>query len=326
MFSNYCLRLTLVLVCFCGFSFTQATAQLVNTGDDFHDKLIQFGSGPLGGSFEPIANTLCDSFNEARKKTSIRCIPIRTAGSVFNIHAVANGSLQLALAQEDLISEALTDAKGENSLRAVALMHNSFVGILVRRMSGITELSQINRGIVNVGKKGSGTYLNAMSVLKALDLDESDLAGVRFFDNSDFETAFCEGNVDVFFNAIAHPSDLYKRLRACGGEFLDIPDDIIKKLMAQNSSLKQMNIPAGIYGPEQKIVKTLGMRNLLISNKDIDETAIFRFTNLLYEKYKSLQKKQPYLESMRLLLKEDINSLALPLHPGALRAIEFSKQ
>jgi hypothetical protein len=47
---------------------------------------------------------------------------------------------------------------------------------------------------------------------------------------------------------------------------------------------------------------------------------------LLFEKYKSLQEKQPYLASMRLLLKEDVNSLALPLHPGSLRAIEFSKQ
>ena len=130
--------------------------------------------------------------------------------------------------------------------------------------------------------------------------------------------------MDVFFNVLAHPSDLYRRLRACGGEFLDIPPQIMQKMMAQNVWLRQMDIPSGIYDPEQKTVKTLGMRNLLIANADVDEVAIFRIKSLILEKYKTMQAQQPYLESMRILLKEEVNSLAIPLHPGALRAIERS--
>ena len=303
---------------------TQAQGPRSSLSDDFHDKLVQLGSGPEGGSFDPIAKTLCDTLNEARKKTLVRCVPRRTAGSVFNIHAVANGSLQIGLAQEDLLEDAIRNVDGldEKSLRAVAPMHNSFLGIMVRRSSGITDLSQIARGVVNKGQRGSGTYVYASAVLKALNLEERDLAGVTFLVNNDFEREFCNGKVDVFFNVLAHPSELYRRLRACGGEFLDVPEEIMQKMMAQNVWLKQMDIPAGIYDAEQKQVKTLGMRNLLIANSDVDEEAIFRLTSLILEKHKTMQAKQPYLASMRIMRQGEIKSLAIPLHQGALRAID----
>lgn len=295
--------------------------------DNFHDKLMQLGAGPEGGSFGPIGNTLCDTLNEARKTTLVRCVPLRSAGSVFNIYAVANGSLQLGMGQEDLVAEAFASpsAKGGKDLRAVALLHNSPIGIMVRKASGITELAQIRQGVVNKGNKGSGIYANATAVLKALQLEEQDLAGVTFLPNPEFERAFCEGKVDVIFNALAHPSALYRRLRACGGEFLDIPPEVMKRMMADNDWLRPMDIAAGMYDPAQAEVKTLGMRNLLIANAVVDEEAIFRVTQLIHAKSKSMQASQPYLASMRPLRGEDLSSIAVPLHPGALRALQARK-
>lgn len=295
--------------------------------DNFHDKLMQLGAGPEGGSFGPIGNTLCDTLNEARKTTLVRCVPLRSAGSVFNIYAVANGSLQLGMGQEDLVAEAFASpsANGGKDLRAVALLHNSPIGIMVRKASGITELSQIRQGVVNKGNRGSGIYANSTAVLKALQLEEGDLAGVTFLPPSEFERAFCEGKVDVIFNALAHPSALYRRLRACGGEFLDIPPDVMKRMMADNAWLRPMDIAASMYDPAQVEVKTLGMRNLLIANTQVDEEAIFRVTQLIHAKSMPMQALQPYLASMRTLRSEDLSSLAVPLHPGALRALKARK-
>jgi TRAP transporter TAXI family solute receptor len=246
---------------------------------------------------------------------------------VFNIYAVANGSLQLGMGQEDLVAEAYAspDAKGGKALRAVSLLHNSPIGIMVRKASGITELSQIRQGVVNKGNKGSGIYANSTAVLKALQLEERDLAGVTFLPPAEFERAFCEGRVDVIFNALAHPSALYRRLRACGGEFLDIPPEVMKRMMADNTWLRPMDIAAGMYDPAQAEVKTLGMRNLLIANAEVDEEAIFRVAQLIHAKSKPMQAQQPYLASMRTLRSEDLSSLAVPLHPGALRALKARK-
>ena len=301
-----------------------ARAQWNVNADDFHDKLMQLGAGPEGGSFGPIGNTLCDTLNKVRNTTLVRCIPVRSAGSVFNIHAVANGSLQLGFGQEDLVAAAFADSetKGGSTLRTVALMHNSPIGIMVRKASGITELSQIRQGVVNRGNKGSGIYANAAAVLQALNLQDRDLAGVTFLPPTAFEREFCAGKVDVIFNALAHPSDLYRRLRACGGEFLDIPPAVMNKMMAQNAWLRPMEIAAGMYDPQQKIVHTLGMRNLLVSNAAVDQEAIFRVANLINSKHKEMQAHQPYLASMKPMRQADLASLAVPMHPGALRALQ----
>lgn len=303
-----------------------ATAQW-RANDDFHDKLMHLGAGPEGGSFGPIGDTLCDAMNKVRTSTLVRCVPLRSAGSVFNIYAVANGSLQLGFGQEDLVAEAFlnSETKGGSTLRTVALMHNSPIGIMVRRASGITELSQIRQGVVNKGNRGSGIYANATAVLKAMNLEDRDLAGVTFLPPTEFERAFCEGRVDVIFNALAHPSELYRRLRACGGDFLDIPPDIMAKMRADNALLRPMEIAAGMYDAQQPQVKTLGMRNLLISNSLVDEEAIYRVARLIHHEYKTMQSKQPYLASMTLMTPADVASLPVPLHPGAERALRESK-
>jgi len=294
---------------------------------DFHDKLVQLGAGPEGGSFGPIGNTLCDTINQERANTLVRCVAIRSAGSVFNIYAVANGSIQLGFGQEDLVAEAFLkkDTRGGSGLRTVALMHKSPIGIMVRKASGITNLSEIRKGVVNKGNRGSGIYANATAVLKAMDLEDKDLAGVTFMPPVEFEKAFCEGRVDVIFNALAHPSQLYSRLRACGGEFLDIPPDIMAKMMKNNPWIRPMEIAAGMYDPEQHEVKTLGMRNVLVSSSAVDEEAIYRVAQLINTEYKNMQAKQPYLSSMQLMTKEDVATLAVPLHAGALRALNKKK-
>jgi TRAP transporter TAXI family solute receptor len=295
--------------------------------EDFHDKLVQLGAGPEGGSFGPIGNTLCDTINQERVNTLVRCVAIRSAGSVFNIYAVANGSIQLGFGQEDLVGEAFLkkDTRGGSGLRTVALMHKSPIGIMVRKASGITSLAQIRQGVVNKGNRGSGIYANATAVLKAMDLEDKDLAGVTFMPPVEFEKAFCEGRVDVIFNALAHPSQLYSRLRACGGEFLDIPPDIMAKMMKNNPWIRPMEIAAGMYDPEQREVKTLGMRNVLVSSAAVDEEAIYRVAQLINTEYKNMQAKQPYLSSMQLMTPQDVATLAVPLHAGALRALNKKK-
>jgi TRAP transporter TAXI family solute receptor len=305
---------------------SQVSAQF--RGDDnFHDKLMQIGTGPEGGSFGPIGDTLCDTLNKVRASSLVRCVALPSAGSVFNVYAVANGSLQLGLGQEDVVAEAFlnSDAKGGSSLRTVALMHVSPIGIMVRKASSITELSQIRQGVVNKGIKGSGIFANATAVLKALDLEERDLAGVSFLSTSSFERAFCEGKVDVIFNALAHPSALYRRLRACGGEFLDIPPDIMKKMMSQNAWLRPMEIPAGLYDANQKQVKTLGLRNVLVTNASVDQEAIYRVASLINLKYPEMVATQPLLASMTLINLDDVKTLAVPLHPGALQVLNGNR-
>lgn len=308
-----------------GLTTTFAAMEAIASEDsDFHDKLMQLGTGPGGGSFAPIGNALCEALNAARKKNLVRCVPVATAGSLFNAHAVANYSLQLGLGQEDLVGKTYVNSavNGGTQLRTVAIMHSSPIGIMVRKAAGINDLSQIRRGVVNLGNRGSGDHANALAVLKAMRLRESDLAGVAFLPLDASIQAFCDGRVDVVINALAHPAQSYRQLRTCGGEFLSITPEVIQQMRQNDAWLRPMSIPAGIYDPEQKEVITLGMRNLLFTHSRVDDEAIFRVATLLASQHALLQASEPSLSTMALLKEGDVHQLAVPLHPGAMRALK----
>lgn len=95
----------------------QAQAQWRSVGDDFHDKMMHLGTGPEGGTFSSIGNTLCDTLNEASPSSPVRCVPLRSAGSIFNIYAVANGSLQLGLGQEETSKDSVYYARRSTLVR-----------------------------------------------------------------------------------------------------------------------------------------------------------------------------------------------------------------
>lgn len=287
---------------------------------EFRDKLLLLGSGPVGGSFGPIGDALCESVNSKRRENLVRCVPVYSAGSVFNIYAVTNGSLQLGLAQEDLVARVYrdsSDARG-SQLRTISLVHNSPIGIMVRRASGIKELSDIRNGVINIGNKGAGYYANAKAILKAMDLEEKDFKGVTYLAPTFFVQAFCEGRIDIIVNALAHPSDQYRRLRECGGEFLSIPSEISGRMMSANSWLRPMVIPAGMYDGSQSEVLTLGVRNILFSNSKVDPQAIFRLYGVIASQFEILQVNEPLLASMKMLDLPGTSTLAVPMHEGSL--------
>jgi len=291
---------------------------------EFGDKFLMMGTGPVGGAFRPIGESVCEAINEDRRASLVRCVPVGTAGSIFNLYAVANGSIQLGVAQEDLVSKLYADHKQAlgRSLRVVALLHDSPIAVMVHRDSGITELGQIAGKNFNLGNPGSGMFTITAALLRALDLRKEDFASAANLPTSEFERAFCDRKVDAVVEAVAHPSALFEKLRACGGVFIDIPAPVQAKMQAANKLLSPMSIAANTYAIQDKAVTTLGMRNVLFTNAAVDEESIFRLTTTLKRQYDDLKGSQVLLSSMVRMEQTDAASLPAPLHPGALRALQ----
>lgn len=296
--------------------------------DDFGDKLMLLGAGPEAGSLGTIGSTLCETLNAARKSALVRCVLVQSAGSVFNIHAAANGSLQLGLGQEQIVNQVYGNSaiKGGSGLRTVAILHSSPISIMVRKASGITDLSQIRQRVVNIDIKGSGIHFIARAMLQAMNFRESDFADLTFLPPATFTQAFCEGKMDVIFSSLAQPSEQHRKMRACGGEFLDIPADLINKMAAANVRLRPLVIPAGLYDPAQREVRTAGTRYLLVTHRGVDEEAISRVATQIARQNKTLQASQPIFASLVPMTQDDVDQLVVPLHPGAMRAFRGRAQ
>jgi TRAP transporter TAXI family solute receptor len=320
---SHLMRQLLLATLLCGSVWPALAQSLTDSSEVFKDKLLQLGTGPQGGAFRPIGNALCDAVNEERSRTLVRCVPVATAGSTFNLQAVVDGSLQLALAQEDLLAEMAASPQSVHGrdLRVVALMHTSPIAIMVRKSAGITSLHQIAGKVVNLGNRGSGQFAITAAILKALDLRIENLGGVTYAATSEFERLFCEGKVDVVVEAVAHPADVFRKLRACGGEFLDVPQAVQQRMKTDNRYLTAMAIPARTYDGQDQAVTTLGMRNVLVTNASVANEAIFRFTLSLQARLAQAQAAQPVLRSVGPTTLATQDSLPVPLHPGAARAL-----
>jgi TRAP transporter TAXI family solute receptor len=297
---------------------------LAASADDFADKFLQLGTGPVGGTFRPIGEALCDAVNDDRRATLVRCVPVGTAGSAYNLHAVAQGGMQLGLAQEDLVSALYKNRQVADgaALRVIAVLHSSPIAVMAHRAAGVTALRQIAGKAMNLGNRGSGQFTITASILRALGLRNDDLGSVSFLPTGEFERAFCDRKVDVVVETVAHPSPLFDKLRACGGEFIDIPPDVIARMLAENALLSAMVIPALTYPGQTQAVQTLGMRNLLFTHAGVGEEAVFRLVSTLRKRHAQLLGAQPLLGSMVAMDAVNPASLPAPLHPGALRALQ----
>jgi TRAP transporter TAXI family solute receptor len=295
--------------------------------EEFGDKFLMLGTGPVGGAFRPIGESLCDAVNEDRRTSLVRCVPMGTAGSTFNLHAVVNRSIQLGIAQEDLVADFYASRKEARAadLRIIAVLHNSPIAVMAHKSLGITDLQQIRGKSFNLGNRGSGQFAITASLMRALGLKTDDFAAVSYLPTGDFERAFCDRRVDVVVEAVAHPSALFQKLRACGGEFVEIPPAVITRLVADNPRLSPMTIPAGTYAAQDADVSTLGMRNVLVTSASVDEEAVYRLATTVRQRFKQLRAEQPMLGSMVPPESTPAASLPAPMHPGAVRALGVTR-
>ena len=289
---------------------------------DIADKLLTLGTGPAGGAFRPIGESLCDLVNAERGSLHVRCVAVATAGSMFNLHSVMYGRLPLALTQEDLVHTLRQDPAqpAAQALRVVALAHESPIAVMVGAQSGITDLRQLAGKRMNMGNRGSGQFTITHALLAALDLKTEQLAATSYFATSGFEEALCGNQVDVVVEAVAHPSALFTRLLACGGRFIDIPPEVAARMQASNRWLAPMTILAGTYANQPRPVVSLGMRNLLVTHDQVDSETVFRLARMLRQRHAALLREQPLLVSMGRPEQIKPENLPAPLHPGAARA------
>ncbi len=305
---------------------TATLSHTAGASEAFADKLLQLGTGPTVGAFSPIGRSLCDAVNEDRSRTLVRCVPVATAGSVFNLTAVSIGQLQLGIAQEDLYAAAVASNSPEAAgLRSIAVLHASPIAVVVRTKSGVENLNQLAGKVMNLGNRGSGQFAITAALLKALNLKVSDLAGVTYGTTNEFEKLFCEGKVDVVVEAVAHPSSVFEKLYACGGHILSIPAEVARAMQASNPYLKPMVIASSTYASQTQSIQTLGMRNVLFTHTQTDAQAVQRFTTALASRTQQLRSTQPLLSSMPNLTLANTGALPAPLHTGAARALQESR-
>ncbi|MCB1311289.1 MAG: TAXI family TRAP transporter solute-binding subunit [Sedimentitalea sp.] len=214
-------------------------------------------------------------------------------------------------------------------LRTVLNFPMGVYHIAVYESSGITSLDQAKGKRVFLGPPGSAAYATMELLFEAV-------TGLKA--GTDFEAvklgwdaaaaSFQDGNLDIYCNPTNAPSPVLTQIAVTNPiRFLGIPQDQLDseaiKALASRPGFGLATLPVGIYGANQvntEDTTTLRVTVGIVTNEDADEEMIYAMTKTFYAGVAEMRDSAPWLTAIT--PEAAVQDINMPLHPGALRALE----
>lgn len=214
-------------------------------------------------------------------------------------------------------------------LRTVLNFPMGVYHIATYESSGITSLDQVKGKRVFLGPPGGAAYATMERLFKAVAGLEAgiDYEAVKLgWDAA--AASFQDGNLDVYCNPTNAPSPVLTQIAVTNRiRFLGIPDDQLEsegvKALAGRPGFGLGTLPAGVYGENQANdgdTTTLRVTVGIVTSETADEDMIYAMTKSFFAGVEEMRDGAPWLNAIT--PEAAVKDLNMPLHPGALRALE----
>ncbi|MHC6594207.1 TAXI family TRAP transporter solute-binding subunit [Arthrobacter sp. C152] len=292
------------------------------TAGDRPDLLTVAGGEP-GGFYLEFSTLLAAALERHGVARQARAVP--TGGSLDNLAELRAGRAAFAVALADAASQqGLADGA---EIAAVGKVYENYVHCVVRRDSGVRDISGLAGRRVAVGQPGSGTSITTPRLLEAAGLGTSADAGappagtaaVENLGLNDGIAALKAGTVDALFWSGGVPtSAIAAAAQEVALGLLDLSPLLPELRRRYGGVYDRVLIPEGSY-PGVPAVWTIGAPNLLLCRRDLDNATVERTVQLLVHNAGELI-PQSTLGVQFLSAETLINTAGVPLHPAAAAA------
>jgi TRAP transporter TAXI family solute receptor len=271
--------------------------------------------GPAGVYFkygEALAGVIED-------KTNSDVTVISSGGSVENIRLLRENRAELAFVQNDIMTYAYNGAGifstdgAFKDFSAVAGLYPEACQIVAR--SGVKDIRDLKGRRVSIGDEGSGTELNAIQILSAHGMSETDIDADHLSFGASV-TALEEGKIDAFFCTAGVPTPAVSELAASGEiRILGIGAAHATSIISLYPYYSRHIIPAGAYPGLSEDVETVAVRAALAASDRMSADDVFTIMKLLFENEDGIA---AICEEANALDRESaVNGIPIPLHAGA---------
>ena len=141
-------------------------------------------------------------------KSDCKVTALTSGGSQANVEDLTNGNVQLAFVQSDVMNYAYNGQRLFDSpvtgFSVVAQLYQEQVQIVTTNPD-IKTVADLAGKKVSIGTAGSGVYFNAIDVLSAYDLKESDISAV-YQSFGDSAESLKDGKIDAAFIVAGAPT------------------------------------------------------------------------------------------------------------------------
>jgi TRAP transporter TAXI family solute receptor len=196
------------------------------------------------------------------------------------------------------------------------------VHVLIRGDGPIHGVSDLRGKRVNLGLPGSASRDTALAVLAAHDLGIQDLAEATSLDLQQALTAMRDGQLDAAIQIIGAPAD---NIRAASEAFdlrlLPMDPSTIQRLATSRPGSFAMQVPPGTYPRQALPVTTLAVSSLLLCDNKLTTGEVEQLVRHLFaDDFDWLEAGS--IQGGQLSPGNARRALAVPLHEGALHALE----
>ena len=218
-----------------------------SSSDSKSSKELRFVTGGESGTYYAYGSVLAQY---ATNNAGITVNALSSEGSKANIQSLESNEAELAFCQTDVATYAyngtnLFDAKVEG-FSTVAALYMEQVQIVTTNPA-IKTVADLAGKSVSIGAPGSGVYFNAIDVLGAYGLTESDIKPTyqSFGDSAD---ALKNGQIDAAFIVAGAPTTAVTDLATTKDTYLvSLDDEHIDKLLESSDYYTKTVIAKDVY-------------------------------------------------------------------------------
>lgn len=288
-------------------------------------RFVTIGTGGVTGVYYPAGGAICRLVNKDRKEHGIRCSVESTGGSIYNLNAIRQGELDLAVAQSDWQYHAYNgtsefkDDGPNKKLRAVFSLHPEPFTVVARKDSGVKNFEDLKGKRVSVGNPGSGQRATAEVLMDEMGWDMSAFSLAAELKAAEQSQALCDNKIDAFFYTVGHPSGAIKEATtSCDSVLVNVDNAATKKLVEENPYYRVATIPGGMYRGNDEDTTTFGVAATFVTSADVPEDVVYEVVKAVFENFDSFKRLHPAFENLK---KEEMvhDALSAPLHPGAVK-------
>lgn len=278
---------------------------------------MTMGTGGSGGTYYAFGGVLGQTIKDS---AGITVNVVTTDGSKANLLGIDAGNYQLATVQSDVMSYAWEGSRSfekdgkVDSFRVIGGLYDEAVQ-LVTTNPEVQSVADLAGKRVSVGAPGSGVYFNAMDVLQAAGLSESDILpqNQSFSDSAD---ALKDGKVDAAFIVAGAPTPAVTELcTTTGARLVPIDGAVAEALIASCPFYTVCTVPAGTYEGQSEAVTTVAVKATMVVSASASEDDVYAITKAIFSDPASIA----HAKAAELNLESAVSGMTVPFHAGAAR-------
>jgi TRAP transporter TAXI family solute receptor len=257
----------------------------------------------------------------AKNLSGIRFEMVEAKGSGIRLEEIQRGEADLVINASDAVYLAYTGKLETTNvqfdrLRAISELGVVPMHLVARAGSGIRSVADVSGHLISVGPPGGEGQRITARILAAYGVN----SGKNQFLALPSAAAAIElraGRIDAMFVLGTHPAESV-RVAIDGGHAYIVPiaDPAADRLRAEKGFLRAVLVPKDTYPGQTTSIRTLGVQNVLVCRRDLDDQLVYELTKQFFV---ALPRLLSFFSSLRLIDVYHASATSIPLHDGASR-------